>query len=105
MSVSKIPLSNDMGAMKRISIGPNSSGAFSLPNGFRGLLILNATDAKKGMYIVSTTSAGAVATSTVLAASGPTISTSTRTLTISNNSGTTIIAVLITFEPLNTRAG
>lgn len=105
MAASKIPMSNGFGFLSKISVGPSSSGSFALPNAFRGLLILNATDAKKGMYIVSTTSAGAVAYSAVLAATGPTISTSTRTLTVNNNSGTTVIAVLMTFEPSDMRAG
>lgn len=67
----------------KTDISGNSSATFTLSNSGRGVLVLIGA-AVRGMYLVNATSSGGISTSSVLAATGATLNTSTNNrLTVS----------------------
>jgi hypothetical protein len=83
------------------TLSGNSNKTYSLENNTRGLLVvMGANSSVRGLYIYNTSSNGTVGTSTVLSASGITLTAGANSLSISNS--TTTSAILWFLSP-NTR--
>lgn len=73
----------------------SSTKTITLPNSYRGLLIITNTSTNdNGMYIITTTGVGAVITKAISAASNITIDTTANTLKLTPSSGTRTVCLI-----------